>query len=122
MTALLITTDDKFETVKCNPKNGLKDFYENIGCNLVQVVMPYGLQRIGLLGENYIMVVDEEGLLKDEPKLNVFASTFYGSPIYGNAMIVKENEEDFEALTEEDHREIRVAIAILIDELETQYK
>lgn len=122
MTALLITTDDKFEVVECDPKRGLKDFYKHIGCDLVQVVAPYGLQRLGLLPENFIMVVDEEGLLKDKPKLNMFASTFYGSPIYGNAMIVKENEEDFEALTEEDHREVRVATAMLLNELETQYR
>lgn len=62
---------------------------EMIGCELVEIVRPKGLP------EGYVMVVDEEGLLKDCPKLNVYGSYLYemhkhGHPIVGNAAIMKE--------------------------------
>ena len=46
------------------------------------------------LNEPYCMVVDEEGLLRDKPMLNIFASYLYGShehgqPIVGNALIMR---------------------------------
>lgn len=119
-TALLITTNDKFHKVEYQP--GLQFFYEHIKTDLIEVVIPYCLQRIGSLSEDFIMVVDEESLLKANPKLNIFASTFYGSPIFGNVIIVKENGEDFEGLEEKDHEELGKAVAELFYELEKQYK
>ena len=62
---------------------------DKIGCEYVEVVHPEGLPG------PYLMIVDEEGLMKDRPSLNVIASYLYGThkhgqPIVGNAVIVKE--------------------------------
>ena len=78
---------------------------ETVGCEWIEIVHPVGLT------EPYLMVVDEEGLLKDRPALNVIASYLYGThehgqPIVGNAVIIKEVETDEGAelawLTEEE--------------------
>ncbi len=59
-----------------------------IGCEVCQTV------RTERLGGKYILVVDEEGLLKDEPVFNEMASYLYevekhGEIIAGDAVIVK---------------------------------
>ena len=118
-TALLITTDDKFGEIEFD--NNLEFFYKNIGCDLIEIVPLRALQELAHLGENFIMVVDEEGLLKDQPKLNIYASVFYGSMIYGNAIIVKDDGEDFVGLEKKDHEELSTAIAVLLGQLEKQY-
>ena len=117
-TALLITTNDRFKVIDYEP--GLDFLYKHIETDIVQVVIPYGLQ-LASLDEKYIMIADEEALLKDNPKFNIYASTFHGSPVFGNVMILKTNDEDFEGLEKEDHNEIAAAIQKLLNELEQQY-
>lgn len=77
------------EIVKRREDESLLAFcYRAIGCDIIEVVFPKGLN------EPYCMVVDEEGLLRDKPMLNIFASYLYGShehgqPIVGNALIMR---------------------------------
>lgn len=61
---------------------------KTIGCDWVEIVRP------GRLPKGYVMIVDEEGLLKDN-ELNAVGCWFYetdkhGEPIVGNALILKE--------------------------------
>lgn len=55
--------------------------------------------------EPYIMIVDEEGLLKDKP-INLWASFAYGETIVGDVLIMKEGfrngEPDIIGLESED--------------------
>ncbi len=119
-TALLITTDERFKTIEF--ENSLDFFYKYLECDMIEVTRPRALYHIGDLSKNFIMVVDEESLVKNEaPKLNIYASAFRGMSLYGNVMIVKDNGEDFEGLTKEDHQELSSAIAKLLVKLEKQY-
>ena len=118
-TVLFITTNDEIKEIEF--ENNLDFFYKNIGCDLIEIAYPRALHELGGLSEKFIMVVDEEGLLKNEPKLNIFGSTFYGAPIFGNIMIVKDGGEDFEGLERKDHEELASAIHQLLNLLESQY-
>lgn len=62
---------------------------QQIGCDYFENVYPRGLE------EPYMMIVDEEGLFKDKPALNFYASWLYethkhGQPIVGDALIMKQ--------------------------------
>ena len=64
-------------------------FSQQIGCDYFENVYPRGLK------EPYMMIVDEEGLFKDRPVVNFFASWLYethkhGHPIVGDALIMKQ--------------------------------
>lgn len=122
-TALLITTDEKFQEIEF--ENSLEFFYKHIGCDLIKITNPRALRKLADLSDSFIMVVDEERLLRDNPKLNIYGSTFRGMPIYGNVMIVKEvmtnDGLDFDGLTREDHEELSAAIVKLLGQLEKQY-
>ena len=118
-TALLLTTNCEFK--KVGFENSLEFYYEQIGCDMIEIVPIRALIELNEKCENYIMIVDEEGLLKANPKLNVNASIMYGSLIYGNAIVVKDLGEDFGGLEEEDHAELASTIAELITILENEY-
>lgn len=73
-----------------NAKNlSMADFIcEHVGCDIFEKVNVRGL------GRDYILVIDEEGRLKDDPLLNPFASWLYGfqdhgCPIVGVALVMK---------------------------------
>lgn len=62
---------------------------QQIGCDYFENVYPRGLE------EPYMMIVDEEGLNKEKPVLNFFASWLYethkhGQPIVGDVLIMKQ--------------------------------
>lgn len=84
MDAYVIKTDGTIVEVK--PKNGrdfqLKEMYELIGCDCIELVYPNPTQ---------VMVVDEEGWLRDNPIVNKKASAIYGVPeaIVGNVLVCK---------------------------------
>lgn len=118
-TVLLITTNDEFKKVEF--ENTLEFYYEQIGCDMIEIVPVRALVQLSEKCEDYVMIVDEESLLKTAPKLNIYASVLYGSPIYGNAVIVKDAGEDFDGLEEEDHAELASAMAELITLLESNY-
>jgi hypothetical protein len=89
--ALLIKTDESIEVIE--PKDAergftLAELYQHIGCELIQVVPT--------ILDGKIMIIDEEGKCKDEPKLNLLATTVYNygleDPIVGNAVICLSSE------------------------------
>lgn len=118
-TALLITTDEKFREIPF--ENKLEFYYKHIDCDIIEVTHPRMLYKIGDLSNKFIMIVDEEGVLKDNPKLNVYASAFSGISLYGNVMIVKDTGKDFDGLTRKDHEKLATAIRKLLKKLETYY-
>lgn len=89
MFAVKLNTQLDIEIVKKNPEQELLQFcYENIGCQYVETVRPRYLQ------EPYILMIDEEGRLKDRPAVNFIASYLYGAhehhePIVGNVLVMK---------------------------------
>ena len=89
MFAVKLNTQLDIEIVKKNPEQELLQFcYENIGCQYVETVRPRYLQ------EPYILMIDEEGRLKDRPAVNFIASYLYGAhehhePIVGNVLAKK---------------------------------
>lgn len=62
---------------------------EQIGCEYFENVYPRGLE------EPYMMIVDEQGLFKEKPVVNFYASWLYethkhGQPIVGDVLIMKQ--------------------------------
>lgn len=64
-----------------------------------------------------VLVVDEEGALKDNPKVNVSGTLLFGGLIYGNIMVVKENGAEFEGLTYEEMSNFTAGLAHLLGQL-----
>ena len=87
----------------------LEFYYEHLGCDLVDIV------RAG----DYLLIVDDEGLLVGDPQPNDAASILYGHPIFGAALIVKEGHDESgvaycEELTSEDiHKLIQKFIRLV---------
>ena len=90
--AIFLGTDgaDQIKTIQIDPEEKMLHFLrKNIGCDIVEVV------RARMLKKPYIMIVDEEGLMKLDTKVNALASVLYGAlehgnPIVGNAVILRE--------------------------------
>lgn len=91
--AILITVADNglhtVSQVEFSAAHTLEDLYGLIDCETIDIVHCYGLSGIAA-----DMIVDDEGLFKDNPLINVPASILYGceqhgQPIVGNALIVK---------------------------------
>lgn len=89
MYAVKLSTTLNIEIVEKKPDQGLLDFcYQNIGCQYVETIHARYLQ------EPYILMIDEEGRLKDKPSINFIASYLYGThehhePIVGNVLVMK---------------------------------
>lgn len=101
MYAVILGTDLSVKLVKKpEGKEDLDFCYEQIGCSMIQIVRPAGLDR------PYVMVVDEEGLLTDQPTLNYLGSYLYGTqmhgiPIVGDVLIVCEIGYDIALMPKE---------------------
>lgn len=79
----------------------LEFFYEHLGCDLIDIVR----------ADEYLLIVDDEGLLVGDPQPNEAASILYGNPIFGSALIVKEGYTEIgeaicEGLTSDDIRKL----------------
>lgn len=88
-----LDTDGSITTVETEKAPDLKFLYEQIGCSLIESVNLWG---------DYIMLVDEEGWLKEMPVANPRASLLYSgslSSIAGNVVIMKHGINDWKALT-----------------------
>ena len=89
----------KYGSVGVLPAKKVPDLeyvHKFVDCDIVETVNLRGFDG------DFIMLVDEEGWLKPDPVLNVTASLLYrGTPfdIAGNALILKRNRYDWEALT-----------------------
>ena len=81
--AILAKPGEKLEVIDF--VDDLQYFYKYIECRCIDIVYV----------KDYLLIVDDEGLLVDDPQVNVVASIMYGHPICGNVLIVKEgyNEE-----------------------------
>lgn len=80
---ILVRTDGTYSIVEISDKNFLSQAYKLLECELVETVPIMG---------NEIFIVDEEGKLKDSPRLNYFASCLYqqlhgGDFICGHVLI-----------------------------------
>ena len=87
--AIKLRTDGHVDIIDVPQQRSLLSwFYTQIGCSCIENVYPRGLQ------EPYMMVVDEEGLLKDDPVINFLGSYLYetqehGHPIVGTALVMQ---------------------------------
>jgi hypothetical protein len=76
---LFIGTDGSMRRVIIEKKNGLRDYYDLIGTDIVE--------RVSLRCQGSVFEVwcDEEGLMKD-PHINGMASRLFGYPLVGNVI------------------------------------
>ncbi len=91
MTGLVLRTDGTMGTASGKDGNMLEFLYGAIGCELIDVV------RARRLPGPYVMVVDDMGICRGLP-VNPWASVLYGtdlhgSPICGDAVILREEED-----------------------------
>ena len=112
--AIKLRTDGHIEIIDVPQQRGLLDwFYLQIGTNCIENVYPRGLE------EPYMMVVDEEGLLKDRPVINFLASWLYetqkhGHPIVGTVLVMQRvmtwDGPDIGGIPEEEAMKLAVTI------------
>lgn len=62
----------------------LSEIAKKLGFEWCEIVRPVGLKG------KFVMIVDEEGLLKNRPVQNIVGSYWYGGTIAGNMMVLKE--------------------------------
>ena len=71
---------------------GLLDWlYKQIGCRIVQMVQ---IPADVFGRDDIILMVDEEGLLKEDPHGNLVASVLCGQTIVGNAVLLRVGETE----------------------------
>lgn len=132
MKALVIRANGMAEFVEFPKKDEdkLGFYYDTLDIDCIDIVKPYGMEEVAkmydlksLLGK-FSLVVDDEALLKEEPKLNVIASLLYGvdshnQPLFGDVMVVKDEETedgiDSVGMSDGEAMLLQVAINSLID-------
>ena len=82
MKTVKITTDNKISVVDI-PWD-LDGWYGAIGCNSVETVKSQRMNN--LFGSPVLMIVDEEGLFRDQ-EFNMVASILYGFGSHGNPIV-----------------------------------
>lgn len=92
---VLLKTDGSTE-VKNIQNTEYSTLAKLIGCDWIEIVRPVGNDG---RKKNFVLIVDEEGLLKSESHWNPLASYMYGftrhgSPIVGDALIMREIYSD----------------------------
>ena len=107
--AMVIRTSGLVEAVSfpetANARDKLDWYYKVLGCDIIDVARPYGLEKdakaTGLkhLVGKYCMIVDDEGLLKEDFEVNVIASLLYGyddhgQPLAGDVLVCKNEMTD----------------------------
>lgn len=87
-TALKLCTDGRIEIITV-PDTGLLEWcYSQIGADIIETVNPQGLEY------PYMLIMDEEALLRNRPVVNFLASWLYktqehGHPICGTVLIMQ---------------------------------
>lgn len=94
MIFLKITPEGEFSYINVDREDLLQTCYREIGCSIIETV------RLVSLG-GYLMIVDECGLLKEDPKLNALPWHWYSYrhpsfPIVGTVLIGREDLVDGE--------------------------
>lgn len=80
--AIKLRTDGHIEIIDVPQQKSLLNWcYIQLGCGMIENVYPRGLE------DPYMMVVDEEGLLKDRPVINFLASYLYGTQKHGHPIV-----------------------------------
>jgi hypothetical protein len=76
--------------------DGLRDYYREIGCDVIDIVV------VEIDGAHYNVVIDDEGLLRDDPRPSVACGGV--GRLYGNAIVLGMDEEtcDLATLTDAD--------------------
>lgn len=94
---ILIRKDGTSDAVICDPeRDSLLDFmYSQIECDSIETVY-LRKHREFVNGFTPLMIVDEEGLLKDDRKINWVASALYHGTIVGNVLLGMEGIRDGE--------------------------
>ena len=105
MKAVLIRVNG-FVTVEDFPyEEKLQWYYKKIGCDCIDIVKPYGIETVvdmyGLKAymDKFCLIVDDEGMLKDNPKVNPIASLLYGADdhgqvLFGDVLVAKDEETE----------------------------
>ena len=91
--AIQITTDGEITEVKPSDEKifTLKEFYKHTNCDIVEFVY---------LPNDKIMVCDEEGRLRQNPKINLLATLIVSQlgknfmPICGDVLIINQNQTE----------------------------
>ena len=83
---ILITPENRIKGIRTS-NACLRFYYEVVNCRSIEIVRPF---RDCPSCRDHVFVLDEEGRLKDEPRLNVIASLLANIPLYGNVLIAKE--------------------------------
>jgi hypothetical protein len=114
--AIIIDVDGPPAMVAYEGFNALK---KSLGIDMAEVAGRFMVSDIQML-----MLVDEEGLLGDEPQHNELASVFrahlstsiFGpEPLVGNAALVKDDGDDLQGFSEEEAREVMKFLDALHD-------
>lgn len=86
--------------------NTNEDLYKLIGCDTIDIVE----RKFG--GKSFLVVCDDEALLKEKPILSVYSQNAY-EYVYGNIIIANRNGEDFDSITNVDYWRIVSRLATL---------
>lgn len=104
-----------------NFEDELEFYYKHIKCHLIDIVRPHVLLETSNKCKNFILIVDDEGLLVANPKVNQFASLAYGQVICGNVILAKEEYTEDGIITvglnEEDVNNFNEALIKVIDKI-----
>ena len=87
---ILLKPFKEFEVIDF--KDDLHYYYEKIQCECIDIVQPHIMNHLDkkFQSKQFCLIVDDEGLLVENPQLNLYASTVYGNTIFGNALVCKE--------------------------------
>lgn len=130
MEAMLIHPSGLVNLVEFPEAERLPWYYEQLDCDCVDVVSPYGIETIAEEHEleafvgRFCLICDDEALLKESPHVNPIASLLYGvmdhgQPLCGKVLVAKNLETDdgieTVGMTKQDVMLVRAAINSLIE-------
>lgn len=111
---VLMTDSQEVKMLECDPHEEIFEMARGaIGCDWIEVLQPDVLADDG-----YLLLIDEEGKLKDGPKsINCIASDLYGSdqhldPVVGSAVVVKADEDSLTLLTKDEAENLSTYLAM----------
>lgn len=106
---LLSVTENEINSVKLDDKNVLQSMYDLMSCELVDVV-----RNVKIGNKRYDIVVDDEGLYKDNNKPSARCSDA-DQVLYGDIIVINVDEEKGEwvSLDEDDIENIQSHIYTL---------